>query len=202
MDEAQLQELLLQTLEHEIRGIALYQRAIECALNEDLREEWESHLEQTREHVGLLRAVCAARTIDPEAPSAGREIVAQLGRLLLGAIGQAAAGDSAEAAQLVACDCVALAETKEHFNWQLLGDCARHMRGPGRDELYAAYEDAEDQEDERLYHSMGWTRELWADRLGIRTLALRPQEQRDAASELDVAADRRQAGRASQPLRF
>jgi hypothetical protein len=50
MEQAQVKELLLQSLEHERGGIQVYENAIKCALNDDLKEEWEKYLEQTRNH--------------------------------------------------------------------------------------------------------------------------------------------------------
>ncbi len=44
MKQEQLNELLLQSLEHEKGGVLVYQTALECALNDDLREEWERYL--------------------------------------------------------------------------------------------------------------------------------------------------------------
>jgi hypothetical protein len=40
MIESQLKELLLQSLVHERGGVLVYQRALECAVNTQLREEW------------------------------------------------------------------------------------------------------------------------------------------------------------------
>ena len=65
-----------------------------------------------------------------------------------------AAGDPA-AAELVACECVVLAETKDHLDWELLGKCAEHLDGEPAAALKAAYDEIEDQEDEHLYHTQG-----------------------------------------------
>ena len=62
MISSKLKELLLQSLEHERGGVLVYQTALECVLNDDLREEWEEYLEQTREHVdALTRTLRSAR---------------------------------------------------------------------------------------------------------------------------------------------
>lgn len=63
--------------------------------------------------------------------------------------------------ELVACDCVVLAETKDHANWELIGKCAEALDGEEAEILKTAYEKVEDQEDEHLYHTKGWCRELW-----------------------------------------
>ena len=44
MVTAQLKELLLQSLVHERGGVLVYQAALECAVNKDLRKEWEKYL--------------------------------------------------------------------------------------------------------------------------------------------------------------
>jgi rubrerythrin len=41
METKQVKELLLQSLEHEMGGVKIYETALKCALNEDLKEEWE-----------------------------------------------------------------------------------------------------------------------------------------------------------------
>ena len=49
-DRVQLRELLHQALETERGGIKVYETALQCAVNEDLRKEWKEYLEQTRRH--------------------------------------------------------------------------------------------------------------------------------------------------------
>ena len=65
MNNAQLKELLLQSLEHERGGVLVYETALECAVNDDLHEEWEDYLEQTEKHVDILTNVCEALGLDP-----------------------------------------------------------------------------------------------------------------------------------------
>lgn len=66
-----------------------------------------------------------------------------------------------EAAGLVACECVVLAETKDHADWELITKAAEKLTGKQQKTLQAAAEEVEEQEDEHLYHSKGWCRELW-----------------------------------------
>ena len=54
MNSSQLKELLLQSLVHERGGVLVYQTALECVINGDLRTEWEEYLEQTTKHVEVL----------------------------------------------------------------------------------------------------------------------------------------------------
>ena len=58
MNSAQFIELLLQSLEHEKGGVLVYETALKCVINEDLQEEWEKYLEETRNHVQVLTEVC------------------------------------------------------------------------------------------------------------------------------------------------
>jgi ferritin-like metal-binding protein YciE len=51
----QLTDLLYQMLETEMGGVQVYKTAIECAVNDDLKEEWEKYLDQTMNHEQVLR---------------------------------------------------------------------------------------------------------------------------------------------------
>src|SRR4030095_10281512 len=70
-----------------------------------------------------------------------------------------------EAAQVVACECVVLAETKDHLHWALIHEVAEKSKGDQREALKAAYEQVEEQEDEHLYHTTAWGRELGIESL-------------------------------------
>ena len=71
MDTKQLQELLLQSLEHERGGVKVYETAVSCAVCEDLKKEWSEYLNQTRRHVQILESVFGRFEIDPEEQSPG-----------------------------------------------------------------------------------------------------------------------------------
>jgi hypothetical protein len=43
----QFKELLLQSLETEMGGVQVYQTALRCVINKDLKMEWKEYLEQT-----------------------------------------------------------------------------------------------------------------------------------------------------------
>ena len=177
MNNQMLVELLLQSLEHEIGGVQVYESAVRCAVRPDLQEEWEKYLEQTRTHVQILEQLCTTFGIDPGTHSPGRDIVRTIGGALVEAMKKAQAGGDPEAAQLVACECVVLAETKDHLDWELLGKCANKLTGDHRSALSAACERVEDEEDEHLYHTKGWCRELWIKSLGMRAVLPPPEEE-------------------------
>ena len=187
MQRGQLKELILQSLEHERGGVDVYETAVKAAVNDDLREEWTEYLHQTRRHVQILEHVCRKFEIDPEEPSPGRQIVHDLGMALVAAMSEAQSAGDPAAAQLVACECVTLAETKDHMDWQLLAKCAEQLSGEQRDVLMEASEEVEEQEDEHLYHTKGWARELWLESLGLKAVLPPPEEQRHVKTAIGAA---------------
>jgi hypothetical protein len=187
MVPAQFKELLLQSLQHEKGGVLVYQTALECAINSDLRAEWEEYLKQTRTHVEALTEVCTALGLDPGEVTPGCKVVEHAGKALIVAMKMALAGGDAAAAELVACECVVLAETKDHANWELLGACADTLEGQGADVLTAAYDRIEDEEDEHLYHTKGWCRELWRKSLGLKAVLPPPEEREHVKSAVAAA---------------
>jgi ferritin-like metal-binding protein YciE len=188
----QLEELLLQSLETELGGVQVYETAIECAVNDDLREEWSEYLEQTRNHVEVLHRVFDVFDLDAEKESEGRSAVAGLGKALVQAMESARDAGDAEAAQLVAAECVVLAETKDHQNWSLLSLVATKLDGDERRVLEDAVSEVEDEEDEHLYHTAGWARELWIDGLGLPAALPPPEEKRDVRTAISAARARQQ----------
>lgn len=196
MNEKQVTELILQSLEHEMGGTMVYETALKCVINDDLREEWQKYLDETNNHVRILTEACNELGLDSEMPSPGRTIVKKLGLSLVAAMEEALAEGPREAAELVACECVVIAETKDHLDWELLGRCAEKLGGAKGKVLTAAVEEVEEQEDEHLYHSKGWCRELWIQSLGMKAILPPMEEQKDVksaigAAKAEQAADKR-----------
>ncbi|WP_242103472.1 MULTISPECIES: DUF892 family protein [unclassified Lysobacter] len=191
-DNAQVHELLLQALETERGGIKVYTAAIQAAQNEDLRKEWEEYLDETRTHEQVLTNVFAELGMDTEESSSGREVVAHQGASLVKAIEMAMAKASPAAAELVAAECVVLAETKDHQNWELIGKVAE-AGGANAKVLKQAFEAVEKDEDHHLYHTMGWCRELWIQSLGMPAVLPPPEEIRDV--ETAIGASRAEQAR-------
>ncbi|HLL23338.1 MAG TPA: hypothetical protein VK427_14470 [Kofleriaceae bacterium] len=187
MSSNQIEELLLQSLEHEIGGTKVYQTAISCALNPDLKKEWVKYLAQTERHVAVLTKLCRAVGVNPEKETPGRAVVRHLGGALVAAMQMAREAGDRSAAQLVACECVVNAETKDHLDWQLLGKCADHLEGAKADAFKQAYDEIEDEEDEHLYHSKGWCRELWIESLGIAAVLPPPEERLNVKTAIGAA---------------
>jgi rubrerythrin len=195
MNSAQFNELILQSLEHERGGVKIYQKAIECALREDLRREWQGYLAQTEQHVQALTDICEHFDIDPFTTTPGTQIVKLLGTSLLNAMQQALATGKPPAAQIVAAECVVLAETKDHLDWELMGEAAKELTGEDREIVLKAFEKIEDEEDEHLYHTQGWCRELWLESLGLPAELPPPEETRDVTT----AAEAQRAKESRQP---
>jgi rubrerythrin len=187
MANAQLRELLLQSLEHERGGVLVYQTALECAIDKGLRKEWQEYLEQTEKHVEILANVCEALDLDPDEMTPGRKIVQHTGKSLVIAMKMALAAGDRAAAELVACECVVLAETKDHADWELIGQCAKELGGEEAAVLKDAYDEVEDEEDEHLYHTKGWCRELWLKSLGLKAVLPPPEEKREVKTAIDAA---------------
>ncbi|HYH40916.1 MAG TPA: hypothetical protein VD867_02950 [Burkholderiales bacterium] len=195
MISTQFTELLLQSLEHERGGVKVYQTALKCAHRADLSAEWEKYLAQTEQHVEALTDICEVFDLDPFTTTPGTQIVKALGTALVDAMQAALAAGNPDAAQIVAAECVVLAETKDHLDWELLGEAARQLAGEERDALMAAYEKIEDEEDEHLYHTQGWCRELWLESLGIDAELPPAEEKRDVST----AAEAQRAKETRQP---
>ena len=186
--KGQVKELLYQMLETELGGVQVYTTALECVVNEDLEEEWTKYLEQTERHVEVMRELCGKLGLDPDAQTPGRQVVHHIGESLVQAMQMAlASGGEPAAAELVACECVVFAETKDHLNWELLSKYAEKTSGDERKAMMAACKEVEDQEDEHIYHSKGWYRELWIESLGIPAVLPPPEEERQVKTALGAA---------------
>lgn len=183
----QLHELLYQALETERGGIKIYETALSCAQNKDLIGEWEDYLEQTRTHEQILLQVFEELGLKADSVTPGREVVAHIGDSLVSAMEMAKAKGSAAAAQLVAGECVVLAETKDHLNWELIGHLAERGEGEETDILMTAFEAVEQQEDHHLYHTKGFIRELWIESLGLPAVLPPPEEAKMVETAIGAA---------------
>lgn len=197
MNDGQVKELLLQSLQHERGGVKLYTAALECVRNNDLKEEWEKYLAESRRHVEILEQVFESLDLDPEEMSPGRKVVAALGESLLSAVETARREADPAAAQIIAAECVVLAETKDHLDWELIGLCAEKATGARAKALRAAHEEVEDQEDEHLYHTKGWCRELWIASLGMKAVLPPPEERKNVKTA--IGAERAKNARTASP---
>ncbi len=63
----QVTELLYQALETEKGGVEVYTTALKCAVNDELKEEWQEYLEQTTNHVKVVSDLLNTMGLDLEA---------------------------------------------------------------------------------------------------------------------------------------
>jgi hypothetical protein len=187
MDRDELNELLYQALETEQGGVQVYQTALRCVVNEQLKEEWQKYLEQTQNHVRVVEKLFGEMGLDPEAETPGRLVVRHIGQSLVKAMELALGAGKPEAAQLVAAECVVHAETKDHLNWELIGQVAQKMKGAEGRALKDAHKEVEEEEDEHLYHTTGWTRELWIESLGMPAVLPPPEEEKEVKTAIGAA---------------
>lgn len=180
-------DLLYQALETEKGGVQIYTTALRLAINEDLREEWNKYLEQTKNHVQVVSDILKALGLDPDAETPGRKVVRYIGTSLVKTMELASRCADPQAAQIVAAECVVLAETKDHLNWELMGELAKKATAEEAALLMPAVEQVEPEEDEHLYHTAGWTRELWIQALGMPAVLPPPEEKRKVDTAIEAA---------------
>ena len=179
-------DLLYQALETEKGGVQVYVTALRCAVNKDLREEWNKYLEQTKNHVQIVSTILTGLGLDPDAETPGRKVVRYIGTSLVKAMEMALRSTDPQSAQIVAAECVVFAETKDHLNWELLGELAKNADEAEAELIAPAYEQVEEEEDEHLYHTQGWTRELWIEALGMPAVLPPPEEESDVTTAEDA----------------
>ena len=187
MKKDQLNELLYQALETELGGVEIYTTALRCVVNDELKEEWQEYLEQTKNHVQIVQDTMEQLGLDTEVETPGRLVVRHIGESLVKAMEMALESGEKGAAQLVASESVTLAETKDHLNWHLIGEAAKKATGDIAKALKAAHDEVEDEEDEHLYHTTGWTRELWIESMGLPAVLPPPEEVKDVKTAIGAA---------------
>jgi rubrerythrin len=187
MKDEQVRELLYQALETEIGGVQVYTTAIRCVENDDLKQEWEEYLEETKNHVTIMEDVLTKLELDPTEETPGRKVVRTIGEALVEAMEMALAEGQPGAAQLVATEAVVLAETKDHQNWHLIGEVAKKAKGEFAKVLKEAHDQVEPEEDEHLYHTKGWARELWIESLGMKAVLPPPEEVKKVETAIGAA---------------
>jgi rubrerythrin len=187
MKDEQVRELLYQALETELGGVEVYTNALQCVENDELKEEWEKYLEQTQNHVQIMQDVLIKLGLDPNEETPGREVVRNIGEAIVSSMQLALSEGDRGAAQLVAAEAVVLAETKDHQNWHLIGEVIKKAKGELAKTLKEAHDQVEDEEDEHLYHTKGWARELWIESLGMKAVLPPPEEVKEVETAIGAA---------------
>lgn len=142
---------------------------------------------QTKHHVEVVLGVFEILGLDPETDTPGRKVVRHIGASLVKAMEMAKSAGKPKAARLVAAECVVLAETKDHLNWELIGEVTKKVKGKDGKALQEAHDEVQPEEDEHLYHTTGWTRELWIDSLGMPAVLPPPEEEKDVKTATGAA---------------
>jgi hypothetical protein len=187
MDRANFEELLYQGMETELAGEQLYLIAVEAAVNDDVREEWGKYLDETRNHQEILKRVFEVAGLNPDTETPGRKIVRQKGEALVAAIKEARSAGDPKMGELVAAECIVEAESKDHHNWELLGQMVEHLSGDLKRVVQEAYDEVSEEEAEHLFHTMGWARELWLDFMGVPAVLPPPEEEKSVKTQIGAS---------------
>jgi ferritin-like metal-binding protein YciE len=187
MNEQKLKEFLYELHETENGGVKIYEAALECVQNDDLKEEWERYLEETQTHVERTREILESFQLDPEKDTPGRKVLRHLADSLVQAIQMAKKAGDPDQAEVVAAECVEIAESKDHHNWEMVGMVLKEMKGDDKKLLKEAHDEIENQEDEHYYHTRGWARELHAQGLEIKAVLPPPEEKKDVKTAMAAA---------------
>ena len=179
-------DLLYRALETEKGGVQIYSTALRCVVNKALKRR-NKYLEQTKSHVQVVTGILKELGLDPNAETPGRKVVRYIGTSLVKAMELALRSADPQAAQIVAAECVTLAETKDHLNWELIGELTKNLEPTEAALLKPAYQQVEDEEDEHLYHTKGWTRELWIEALGMPAVLPPPEEVKKVETAIQAA---------------
>ena len=99
------------------------------------------------------------------------------------------------AAQLVACECVVLAETKDHADWELLGKCAEKLCGEQRKRSRKRARKSRIKRTSTFITRKGWCRELWLDSLGLQAVLPPPEEQKHVKTAIGAALAEKESER-------
>jgi hypothetical protein len=70
---------------------------------------------------------------------------------------------------------------------EMIGQAAAALKGDQGRALTDALEQVEEQEDEHLYHTTGWCRELWIESLGMPAVIPPPEEEKEVKTAIGAA---------------
>jgi hypothetical protein len=160
MNSPQFFELLLQSLEHERGGVKVYTAALKCAQRPGSAREWEKYLAQTEQHVEALTQICEVFDIDPFTMTPGTQIVKAVGTSLVEAMNYRAIGLAIRGCADRGGRMRGARGNQGPSRLGVAGEASKSLSGDERQAVQDAYEKIEDEEDEHLYHTQGWCREL------------------------------------------
>ncbi|MBI5200282.1 MAG: hypothetical protein HY925_01735 [Elusimicrobia bacterium] len=192
MNTEGFQSLIFEALETELGGVRVYETALRCAVNDELKEEWEKYLQQTERHVEIVQNLMKSLGLEADEETSGRKICRLKAVALVDAMETALQGGDKEQAQVVAAECVIDAETKDHMNWELIGEISKQAEPEEAAALQRAFDAVEEEEDEHLYHTIGWARELWLEKMGLPAVIPPPEERQRVETAIAAARAKRQ----------
>jgi hypothetical protein len=149
----------------------------------------QAHAE-TRTHVTALERVCEAMKLDVAKETPGRAVVRHNGAAMVEAMKMALSTGTPAAAELVACECVVLAETKDHAEQvRAANDGRRSRRSQKR--LRGRRKSGE----RAPLPCQGWCRELWLESSGLKSVLPPPEERHHVKTAIGAArAEKRRRG--------
>jgi hypothetical protein len=162
-----VEALLLQALETAIGSVRIYESAIAYSAHSSQILEWEQYLKEARCHVRALESLCEALQINVLAMAPARQVVRHISSSLVSAMDMAKPGEGSAVAQIVAGECVLLAETRNHVKWELIAQVGRHGRGHAATMLLEMHGDIRAEKNLHLASSQSWCRQLWEEALGL-----------------------------------
>jgi len=159
LDPAFTADLLSACLAHERCGVHLYRSVAGRTTIAELRERYEQFGVETLDHVAKLEELIVAAGGDPAYVSPSARATELAGAGLVESTYRLAGSVDQTTAELAMLEAVALAEAKDHANWELLVQLATAMaEGPVRSQLEAVGAEVLAQEEEHY----GWAREARA----------------------------------------
>ncbi len=127
LDREQFADLLGQMLETEQVGLRVFETALRCVEDGQLRRQWEASLEETREHVDIVTGVIEHFDLDPDADSPARQVVRHIGEALLHLMEMSLRNGRSGTTQRIAAECIVHVETRDHLNWEVLEEALREL---------------------------------------------------------------------------
>jgi hypothetical protein len=167
MRNRRVSELLLQALQDEQDRARVYEAALRLGRDEGVRTRWARSLASARAREETLVLLRESLALDARAASWRRDAARRAADALVDAIETAGERGSPEAAQLVACECVLLAETREQLTSELLTLVAGRVRGEDGKLLRRARRKYEASVGPPVAVARECARDLWLAALGL-----------------------------------
>ncbi|WP_241172505.1 hypothetical protein [Burkholderia gladioli] len=194
---SRVHELLYQAFEAELGGAQVYRAALPPALRARSRpaRTWERHHRQSLHHEDMLRAIVRGLELDERIQPPRWRAVAETGKALVNVVELARRNASPADAQIIAAECVLLAETKRNLNRELIGQAAEQLSGDAASLLREAHDAVAAQEDHRLYRTREWARGMWLAAMDFPAVLPPPETGRDGAPAAGAAQAARARGK-------